>query len=45
MKYYSGQVSISKKGILNDLKFHVSFGALVQKSCSLLLITELILEA
>lgn len=39
VKYSSGRVSISKKGILNDHKFHVLFGALVQKSCSVLLIT------
>lgn len=44
VKYSSGQVSISKKRILNDRKFHVYFGALVQKGCSVLLITEFILE-
>lgn len=44
VKDSSGQVSISRKGILND-KFCVSFGTLMQKSCSVLLIAEFVLEA
>lgn len=45
VEYSSGQVSIVKKGILDDCKFRVPFGVLMQKSCSVLLITKFILEA
>lgn len=43
VKYSSGWVSLSKKEILNEHKFYIPLGVLVQESCSVLSITELIL--